>query len=55
MARPLTNHIQRLAIFNGIGSGMKWLFGVATTEQFTKLDGKLKKLTKESASLTHLI
>ena len=34
---------------------MKWLFGVATTEQFTKLDGKLKKLTKESASMTHLI
>jgi hypothetical protein len=43
------------AIFNGIGSGMKWLFGVATTEQFTKCDGKLKKQTKESAKMTHLI
>ena len=53
----LAHHGERSkrAIFNGIGSGMKWLFGVATTEQFTKSDGKLKKLTKESASMTHLI
>ena len=53
----LAHHSERSkrAIFNGIGSGMKWLFGVATTDQFTKLDGKLKKLTKESASITHLI
>ena len=53
----LAHHSERSkrAIFSGMGSGMKWLFGVATTEQFKKLDGKMNKLTKESASTTYII
>ena len=52
----LAHHSERSkrATFSGIGWGMKWIFGVATTDQFTKLDGKIKKMIKELASWTHL-
>ena len=42
-------------MLEGIGSPMNWLFGTATSKQFSKLNNRFNELSRRTGDIVHIL